>query len=207
MTPNDGPFPYVKVKQRYVEWESLPSDVRLMAGKSLMYNKASWNALGTAAIEDKGWEGLTGYQQSDAISIGFYDKTWDCFQNHYRGYEWDNIETTYLYALQILGWNSTSWMEKIEPSSYNNTWEQLSEDEQSAATELCFFEDTWNGNTLQPPPPPSESSNELTEEEVSDAVSDKSSSSAMLVTRKMLWMGPLVSVLVHVLGSLIQFLI
>ena len=210
MTPNDGPFPYVKVKQRYVEWESLPSDVRMMAGKSLMYNKTSWNDLGTAVIENKGWGDLTGYQQSDAILIGFYDRTWDCFQNHYSAYEWDSIETTGLYALQILGWNTTSWVTKIEPSSYNNTWEQLSEDEKSAATELCFFEDTWNGSTLQPPPPPappSESANGLTEGDVSEALSDKSSSAAVLVTRKMLWMGPLVSVLVHVFGNLIQFLI
>ncbi len=49
MTPNSGPFPYyLKVKQRYVEWDSLPPDVRLMAQKSLLYNNMMWNVLGTA---------------------------------------------------------------------------------------------------------------------------------------------------------------
>ena len=42
MTPYAGPrFPYPKVKQLYVEWDSLPLGVRLMATKSFLYNKTS----------------------------------------------------------------------------------------------------------------------------------------------------------------------
>jgi hypothetical protein len=205
MTPNDGSFPHPKVKQRYVEWESLPSDVRLMARKSLLYTKRSWNDLGSAVIERRGWWELTDYQKSDAILIGFYERTWDCFQNHYRAYEWDSIERDGRDALQVLGWSTTTWLEEIEPPSYNNTWERLSENEQSAAAVLCFFEDNWNGNTLQPPPPSEEFG--PTAEDVSGVLNDKGSSAAMTATRKMLWYGPLVSVLVHVFGSLIQLML
>jgi hypothetical protein len=209
MTPNAGPFPYPKVKQRYVEWDSLPSDVRLMARKSLFYNKTSWNVLGTAPIENRGWRELTDYQKSDAILIGFYERTWDCFQNHYRAYDWDEIERDGRDALQVLGWSITSWVEGIEPASYNNTWERLSEDEQTAATVLCFFEDIWDSNTLQPPPPPPESASDgLTSAIVSEVLNDKGGSSAAIMnTRRMLWYGPLASVLIHVFGCILQALL
>lgn len=134
MTPNDEPFLYPKVKQCCVEWNSLPSDVRMMARKSLLYNKTSWNNLGTAEIENKGWGDLTEYQQSDAISIGFYDRTWDCFQNHYRAYEWNGIATAVQDALKVLGWSTTSWVENIEHPAYNNAWTDLSDNEKTAAT-------------------------------------------------------------------------
>ena len=206
MTPNAGPFPYPKVKQRYVEWDSLPSDVRLMARKSLLYNKTSWNVLGTALVENRGWGELTDYQKSDAILIGFYERTWDCFQNHYIVYEWDGIERDGQDALQVLGWSIASWAEEIEPASYNNTWERLSEDEKTAAMVLCFFEDSWDGTTLQPPPP-SEFIG-LTAEDVSEVLNDKGgSSAAIMITRRMLWYGPLASVLLHVFGCLLQVLL
>jgi hypothetical protein len=39
MTLNAGPFPYPKVKQWYVECDSLPLDMQLIMRKSLLYNK------------------------------------------------------------------------------------------------------------------------------------------------------------------------
>jgi len=48
MTLNASPFPCLKVKQRYIQWGSLPSDMQLMARKLLLYNKMSWNIVGTA---------------------------------------------------------------------------------------------------------------------------------------------------------------
>jgi len=149
MTPNNGAFPFPKVKQRYVQWVEQPADARRMAGDTLFYNKTTWNNLGTAEIEKRSWEELTEHQKSDAVSLGFYHRTWDCFLNHYRSYVWENIDRDSQDALQVLGWSKESWEEKDVSPSYDNEWSRLSEKEQSVAAVLCFFEDNWDGNTLE----------------------------------------------------------
>ena len=126
MTPNSSPLPYPKVKQRYVEWDSLPSDVRRLARTSLLYDKTSWDTLGSASIERRMWMELTAEQQSDAILIGFYQRTWDCFLNHYRGYSWDDFDKypDIKDALKTLGWLRDNWtgVGGVEPPSYNMPW-------------------------------------------------------------------------------------
>ena len=149
MTPNNGPFAMPKVKQRYVEWDNLSSDMKRIASDSLRYDESKWNNLGTAKIESQSWEQLTEHQKSDAIALGFYQRTWDCFHNHYRSYEWGDLERDTRDALQVLGWNEISWNNDEEPQSYDNEWSRLSENEQSVALVLCFFEDNWDGKSLE----------------------------------------------------------
>jgi len=149
MTPNNGPFLYPKVKMRYTEWRVLSSDVKRAARDSLLYDKTAWNNLGTAEVENRSWEELTEHQKADAMSIGFYHRTWDCFHNHYRSYQWDALDRDSRDALQVLGWSETSWKANDLPPSYANEWGRLSDAEQSKASVLCFFEDNWNGNSLE----------------------------------------------------------
>lgn len=109
------------------------------------YEILGWNAIK--------WMELTTKQQSDAILIGFYQRTWDCYQNHYRAYFWDDFDThqDIKDALKTLGWLRDTWtgVGGVEPMSYNMPWLGLNATEQSAATTLCFFENTWNEQTLQ----------------------------------------------------------
>mmetsp|Transcript_13351 Transcript_13351/g.28886 ORF Transcript_13351/g.28886 Transcript_13351/m.28886 type:complete len:818 (+) Transcript_13351:140-2593(+) len=150
ITPNTGVFLYPKPKQRYVEWDDQPADARRVAAGSLSYNRNTWNELGTAEVEQRSWEELTEHQKSDAMSLGFYKKTWDCFHNHYRSYEWYELDRDSRDALQVLGWSENSWETgEEEPPSYDNKWERLSESEQTVAAILCFFEDNWDGNSLE----------------------------------------------------------
>lgn len=149
MTLNDGPFLLPKVKSRYVPWDEQPADARRMASGSLLYDETSWNNPGTAAIEARRWEGLTEHQRADATSLGFYCRTWDCFQNHYRDYEWDDVDRDSRGALRALGWSEANWDQTEAPPPYGKEWSQLSEAERSAATVLCFFEDNWDGNSLE----------------------------------------------------------
>jgi len=149
MTPNPGQFPFPKVKQRYVAWRSLAGDVRKRARDSLMYNRTTWNLLGSAEIEQRSWEGLTEHQKADAMALGYYRKTWDCFVNHYRAYRWEDLDRVGQDSLQSLGWDEASWEQGSVPPSYNNTWVKLSDQEQSVASVLCFFEDNWDGNNLE----------------------------------------------------------
>lgn len=149
MTPNTGSFRFPKVKQRYVQWTSLSGDKRRKARDSFMYNRTTWDNLGTADVEKRSWEELTEQQKNDAMFLGFYQKTWDCFMNHYRAYLWEDLDRDVKDSLRVLGWNELSWKEDGAPPSYNNEWERLSESEQSVATVLCYFEDNWNGNNLE----------------------------------------------------------
>jgi len=150
MTPNsNGDFLYPKVKRRYVEWDEQPTDARRIAADSLSYDRETWNFLGTAPIEGKRWLELTEHQKSDAMSVGFYQRTWDCFHNHYRSYAWIELDRDSRDALQVLGWSENSWKENVEPPSYDNDWSRLSENEQTTAAILCFFEDNWDGNSLE----------------------------------------------------------
>jgi len=149
MTPTNGRFRFPKVKERYIQWADLPLDLRRTAADSLEYNKTTWDNLGTAPIEKRSWEELTEHQKADAMSLGFYQRTWDCFQNHYRGYEWDELERDISDALQILGWSKTSWEDDDVPLSYDNEWSRLSETEQSVAAVLCFFEENWDRDNLK----------------------------------------------------------
>jgi hypothetical protein len=151
ITPNSGPFLYPKVKVRYVEWEDLPAEIRAAANSSLLYNDALWNHVGTANIEKKRWMELTDEQRADANTVGFYERTWDCFQNHYRAYEWEELDRDSQDAASVLGWNNSTWAAKDTPPSYDIAWDQLSETEQSEAAKLCYFADNWEVGTRLPP--------------------------------------------------------
>mmetsp|Transcript_2008 Transcript_2008/g.3121 ORF Transcript_2008/g.3121 Transcript_2008/m.3121 type:complete len:251 (+) Transcript_2008:1-753(+) len=83
------------------------------------------------------------------MSLGFYQRTWDCFHNHYRSYAWVELDRDSRDALQVLGWSENTWEENVEPPSYDNDWSRLSENEQTTAAILCFFEDNWDGNSLE----------------------------------------------------------
>lgn len=149
MTKNYGPFPFVKPKRRYVEWKDLPEELQLIANGTLGYTEEKWNLLGSAKIETLGWDDLTDEQQSDAIELGFYKKTWDCFHSHYRTYDWDDLSTSQQDIFSQLGWSAASWLNDETPSSYQKKWDQLSATEQSLANTICYFEANWNRSNLK----------------------------------------------------------
>ena len=150
MTPNNGIYPYPKVKQRYVEWTALPGDIRRTALSSFVYDKDSWNRMGTAEIEKRCWDDLTEQQKADAQYLGFYQRTWDCFQCHYRSYDWNDLDSDSRDALQVLGWSQEMWETDDEtPPSYDNEWDRLSEPEKSVAPTLCYSNQNWNGTSLE----------------------------------------------------------
>jgi len=149
LTVNYGPFPYAMPKRRYVEWADLPEDIQIIANGTLRYTEEKWNNLGSAKIETLAWDDLTDEQQSDAIDLGFYKKTWDCFQSHYRSYDWGELTTSQQDVFRLLGWNEVSWSNDETPSSYGKQWDRLSTKEQSVANRICYFEHNWDRNNLE----------------------------------------------------------
>ncbi len=149
LTPNYGPFPFAKPKRRYVEWADLPEDMQSIASGTLRYTEEKWNNLGSAKIEKLAWDDLTDEQKSDAIELGFYKKTWDCFHCHYRSYDWGELTTSQQDIFRMLGWNEVSWSNDEIPSSYEKDWDRLSTTEQSKANAVCYFEHNWDRNNLK----------------------------------------------------------
>lgn len=149
MTRNNGPYPFAKPKRRYIEWADLPEDIQIIANGTLEYNEKEWNNLGSAKIETRGWGELTTEQQSDAIELGFYKATWDCFHSHYKSYEWSELSTAQRDVFRLLGWSEAIWSNNETPSSYEKQWDQLSTTEQSVANAVCYFEHNWDKNNLK----------------------------------------------------------
>ena len=154
MTPNEDVFRFPKVKGRYVQWDEQPPPLRRAARASLWYNRTTWDRPGTAEIEARSWDDLTAAQQDAALSLGFYRRTWDCFQNHYRAYAWKELDRDGRDAAAALGWDAATWdaagpgRDGTQPPAYDAAWDRLGDAERDAATLLCFFEDTWEGRAL-----------------------------------------------------------
>lgn len=150
MTPNFGIFPYPKPKQRYVPWSALDADFKRSMSESLLYTEDTWNNLGTAEVEGYSWRQLTARQRYDATHLlGMYERTWDCFQNHYRALVWEDIEPDAQTALEKVGYSSFNYDGGVVPSVFRNSWDRLSSSERDALPDLCYFEDNWDKINLQ----------------------------------------------------------
>ena len=78
------------------------------------------------------------------------EEMWDCHINHYYGYYWEDIEYYgYDKYYVVLGWNADSWdNESGEPYTEDLYWDELSQVQQEAATQLCFFKELWDGESI-----------------------------------------------------------
>jgi len=119
------------------------------AAASLGYTETTWNILGSAAIEETAFSALSRAQRQSAILLGFNEESWDCDQNHYGGYDWSELV---LYDLDkyftALGWTRRMWRLDSVPASYNLPWNRLTDAQQEAAWELCYFEESWDGISI-----------------------------------------------------------
>merc|ERR1712194_413256 len=142
--------PYVSPEFRWTAYDDLTADQMDLATK-LNYTEDTWNTMGTNPIEYWALEDLDIYweegSQEVAVLLGFVNvDMWDCDVNHYFGYNWEGLET---YNLQkywsALGWNEESWTEEIDPPDTSDMyWEELTNAQQKAAEEICYFEESWD---------------------------------------------------------------
>ena len=75
---------------------------------------------------------------------------WDCHINHYEGYWWDDmVYYGYDEYYTVLGWNANNWDNNGElPESEGLYWDQLTPEQQAAASQVCYFRDLWDGVSL-----------------------------------------------------------
>mmetsp|Transcript_19167 Transcript_19167/g.27070 ORF Transcript_19167/g.27070 Transcript_19167/m.27070 type:complete len:617 (+) Transcript_19167:818-2668(+) len=151
----DGPSMFYPV-YRYQLWNLVDTSVR-RAAKTLGYDSNTWNNPGSADIEYKLFNQLSDLQQAAARSLEFREATWDCWQNHYVNYNWDQIVQNGLVAtLARFGWSEKTWNaydgtngRLTAPVDWRKDWAELSDDQRQAAVDLCFIQQTWEELDLE----------------------------------------------------------
>ena len=156
---------------RYRQYAFLSEEMKALVD-DLGYTENTWNHPGSDTIELIGYDGLPPNAQDVVGQLNITKGQWDCYINHYRFLEWkqltfivstdsffDNTDrkSNVLNVQQyysMLGWNEDLWMmSKVDdnqiPESELHFWDELSPDQQLGAMELCYFEHTWNDETLQ----------------------------------------------------------
>lgn len=133
---------------RFVAWDELTAEVRDHA-HAVGYQGKTWNKPGQLDIESKDWESLTDDTRSQLTAMGFSAPQWDCYMNHYRSYEWDELEdeaaNLQLRApLMLLGWTHESWDNDETPDLEDKYWADLSVEQVEAAASLCYTQTVWD---------------------------------------------------------------
>jgi len=142
---------YVSPTFRWILYDDL-TEAQLVSVEALDYTETTWNLLGTNPLEQLAFVDLSSAQQTAARQLGFVEDNWDCAQNHYGGYYWSGLETYDLARYwSALGWNHSSWEgillendEYYSPATNDLSWSNLTQAQQEAATELCYFQESWD---------------------------------------------------------------
>lgn len=75
--------------------------------------------------------------------------------NHYEDYSWDELVATGKHSwYQRLGWSKDHWEHVADTVPYTEArwWGQLTDDEKTAANQICFFEENWDKVDMNPNP-------------------------------------------------------
>jgi hypothetical protein len=134
---------------RYVEYDTLNADTVALA-TSLGYDADYWNKPGTNPTESSAYANL-GMGQETISKLGFNSEQWDCYVNHYldASYFWDELPGKGVQDYLIgIGYNEDVWESRSQPEAYYKDWDELTQDEQGNATELCYFQEIWDREAL-----------------------------------------------------------
>ena len=114
--------------------------------ESLGYTPQIWNRPGLYQLESWAFYELHEDEQSGAEGLGINEAMWDCHINHYHGYWWQDLQALNLDQYFIaLGWNATMWDEgDSTPDTNDMYWDELIQEQQAAATQVCFTQDLWD---------------------------------------------------------------
>ena len=134
-------FPMEKPSIRYQPFANLDENAQIVV-QQLGYTASTWNNHGLANIERERWDTLTSSQQEAAIQLGFGEKAWDCFINHYLAYTWVQLATLGVQDEYVkLGWTDTNWMATTPtdvPFTESLWWDELSVSEKVRRLLLLF---------------------------------------------------------------------
>lgn len=135
-------------EDRYYPWSTWGEGQQTVF-QSLGWTEVTWNNPGTAAFESFSWQDLPATQLEALKDFGFYAEQWDCYIAHYEDYEWSElILEGVAESFAVFGWDQQSWELDQAPATWELEWVQLTETQQDAAYEICFFEESWEGLSI-----------------------------------------------------------
>lgn len=142
---------------RFLPWCALDEDTQAQA-TDVFWTSETWDNPGTAEGELNTFANIKKQSEKkettvmeSMVAMGWTEDVYDCYVNHYDGYEWKDLEknTDTIPYWTGLGWNSSSWSgETAYPASEDKEWDELSEKERASAIALCFFEELWDFTNL-----------------------------------------------------------
>ncbi len=142
-------FPYPYPYTRYTPWSILESEEKTVAG-NLGYDRSSWDNLEISDLESFGYVDLSAEERLGVMTLGMDANMWDCYMNHYSGYNWAYLQVlgVTLY-LETLGYSQLFWDDDIGyVATEDMNWHELSLEQQDAAYRLCYFENSWDWISL-----------------------------------------------------------
>ena len=81
-------------------------------------------------------------------NLSLTEGVWDCWINHYGGYYWSDLVSWEIAPFyEALGWDEDAYNSvnaSDYPESVGKSWTELTSEEQQAAANLCYIEETWN---------------------------------------------------------------
>ena len=128
---NSFPYPFPDI--RFMPWERLSSQTKEIMTDNFGYSKRDWPSLGQNENERMVCSQLTDTQRQAMQLLGWNCDMWNCFINHYKSFD-----TVQLEEHGLLGHVDVVRNAWIKP--YN----QLTEEELTSATRLCFTELMWD---------------------------------------------------------------
>ena len=148
--------------QRFTEWDSIQDAFYKFNATYLGWTKETWNVPESYEdLEYLSFGSLHPIEKQIVRGMKLDEEVWDCYINHYYEYDWyELVEWDIVKDYEGLGWTEDMWEcsdgvvdggEGVDcdvPESEDLDWEELSPKEQQHASNLCFFEELWNGNTL-----------------------------------------------------------
>jgi hypothetical protein len=143
---------------RYVEYDTLSAETIALATE-LGYDAANWNTPGTNPTEGIAYANLGAAQQT-IVDLGFDSQQWDCYVNHHLdNFDfWDELQDNVVKGyLMGIGYTQDNWDSGSPPESSYKDWVELTTEEQANATELCYFQETWDRVSLVDWFPPAKS--------------------------------------------------
>jgi hypothetical protein len=135
---------------RYNAWEDLTDDAKALA-KHAHYNGKSWDSFDSEKLDFKTLGKVAPNVQQAMTKLGFSEAQYDCHMIHYRTYDWDELRTAGVQQYYVaLGWTRSSWDDEDDaPDTEGMYWPDLSQEQQDAAYELCYFRETWDEVSMQ----------------------------------------------------------
>lgn len=148
-------FPLNSVSQlvpekRYLAWSSLSEAEIQIANNHLGYSKKTWDTPGSNILEKYRYDDLSESGKNGATSLGLGNAIWDCHINHYVGFTWSDLAAGgFVQYATSLGWDENKWDNNgSDPETEDFYWDDLTLEQQAAASQICYFKDLWDGLVL-----------------------------------------------------------